>query len=275
MVYHIVNAFSKEGKGGNPAAVVLNQSLSADEKQAVTRAIGFSETAFLNQQNDQLFIEFFTPEKPIAYCGHATIASVNILKQQQLIGEGNYLLQTRNNPIPVTIGTDKVFMEQRYPDFFEVNEMEETASLLTVSKESIRDVTIARNGVGFLLIELRDAAALYHLQPNQQLIYDYSARHDLIGLYAFTKQGTVIQSRMFAPYYGIKEENATGMAAGLLGGWQHYKSPGGIKEILIEQGYSPLMNEKGYLQVIIEDNPYKKILVGGEAIIKSTTHIEM
>ena len=89
MQYHIVNAFSKNGKGGNPAAVVINQPLSASEKQEMARLIGFSETAFINQTNDQLHIEFFTPDKPIAYCGHATIASMNIYASRNLLKKVN------------------------------------------------------------------------------------------------------------------------------------------------------------------------------------------
>ncbi|MGE5106378.1 MAG: PhzF family phenazine biosynthesis protein [Sphingobacteriales bacterium] len=270
MKYHIVNAFSRNNIGGNPAAVVVNQNLSGEEKQEAAKQIGFSETAFINNDDNRLFIEFFTPEKPISYCGHATIASVNILYQQQLVTDGHYILHTNENPIPVEITNGKVYMQQQYPTFHKVD-LDEIAALLNTTKENIESVIITRNGVGYLLIELKDENILYHLKPDEKLVYNYSEKHDLIGIYPYTKVDGIILSRMFAPFYGIKEENATGMAAGLLGGWIHYQSGEKTKELFIEQGHSYFMKEKGYLHVMIEvGGGNKKILVGGEAVIRET-----
>src|SRR5688572_5144925 len=98
MQLHIINAFTQSGTGGNPAAVVINEQLTDQEKQSIARKAGLSETAFVTAKENDLFIEFFTPEKPIAYCGHATIGSVNILHERNLIEEGNHLLKTGLNP---------------------------------------------------------------------------------------------------------------------------------------------------------------------------------
>lgn len=269
MKYQIVHAFSKNGKGGNPAAVVINQSLSAAEKQEVAAQIGFSETAFLQYANNKLHIDFFTPNKPIAYCGHATIAAINILRQQNLIDNGNHILHTNEKPIPVNINDTMVYMQQAYPVFEAVN-LEEVAAMLHTEKENIVNASLARNGVGFLLIELTDDNLLYYLEPDEQTVYDYSARHDLIGIYPFVRKENKLLSRMFGPYYEIKEENATGMAAGLSGGWLHHLSNRKVDRLFIEQGHSIVMKEKGFLQVKIEKdiNDYS-VLVGGEAAVKN------
>lgn len=275
MKYQIVRAFSKNGKGGNPAAVVINQTLSPEEKQEVAAQIGFSETAFLQYNNSKLHIDFFTPNKPIAYCGHATIAAVNILRQQNLIDNGHYILQTNENPIPVIINDAMVYMQQAYPVFEEIN-IDEVAALLKTTKDNIAAASLARNGVGYLLIELKDDNLLYYLEPDEQLVYDYSAKHDLIGIYPFVKNEEKILSRMFAPYYEIKEENATGMAGGLLGGWLHYLSNGKINRLFIEQGHSVTMKEKGYLQVRIENDIKQFVVeVGGEAVVKEMVELSL
>ena len=273
MKYQIANAFSKDGKGGNPAAVVINQSLTAEDKQEIAKNIGFSETAFLQYDNDRLHIEFFTPNKPIAYCVHATIAAVNILRQQQLIGNGKYILLTNENPIPVNITGTAVYMQQAYPVFEEVL-LNEAAAMLNIAKDTILSVTIARNGVGFLLVELNNEELLYHLEPNESLVYEYSAKHDLIGVYPFVRKDEKIRSRMFGPYYEIKEENATGMAAGLLGGWLHHSTTGQLQEIFIEQGYSITMKERGYLHVKTEKEKDQFVIqVGGAAVVKSEAEV--
>lgn len=266
MQLHIINAFTQSGAGGNPAAVVINEQLTESEKQSIARRAGLSETAFVTATANELFIEFFTPEKPIAYCGHATIGSVNILYEKNLIGEGNFILKTKLDPIPVSINGDKAYMQQAYPDFETVS-MDEAAILLNISNRHIRHTIIANNGVKFLLIELSDDQILFHLNPDQELIYNFSKKQDLIGVYVYVVNNNKILSRMFAPYYGIKEENATGMAAGLLGGLLHHQSQGKVTELYIEQGYSPTMNEHGYLHVLING---QHALVGGEAVIKET-----
>lgn len=275
MNYYTVQAFSHHQSGGNPAAVVINQSLSDVEKQAIARKIGFSETAFLQQQNDQLHIEFFTPAKPIPYCGHATIGSMNLLRQLNLLGDGDYLLQTRQQPIPVAVNEQSVFMQQPYPVLEEID-LKEVAAILQTPEENIVKAVIARNGVGYLLIELENDDLLYNLEPDEKKVYDISARLDLIGIYPFVGKDKSVLSRMFAPYYNIPEENATGMAAGLLGGWLHQRSKGNIRELLIEQGHSATVQEKGYLQVRIEslDDQYR-VWVGGEAVVKTSADIDL
>lgn len=262
MKYQIVNAFSKNGKGGNPAAVVLNHLSSADEKQDIARKIGFSETAFLTKDAKGFAIEFFTPEKPILYCGHATIAAVNILLQQGAISNGNHQLVTHAKPIDVLVADEMVYMKQDFPVFQEVTQ-NETANLYN-GKTKLRSATIARNGVGFLLNEAASVDDVIAANPNQKAIYSFSENNNLIGTYLFAWNNGVLFSRMFAPFYGINEENATGMAAGLLGGWIHHEKK--IKEITIEQG--PDRNKRGVLFAkTVSHQNVTNILVGGEATV--------
>lgn len=73
----IVNAFVDAGTGGNPAGVVLDaDGLSDGQKLAVARQVGLSETAFVSASEVASFkLDFFTPARRIAHCGHATIAT--------------------------------------------------------------------------------------------------------------------------------------------------------------------------------------------------------
>jgi predicted PhzF superfamily epimerase YddE/YHI9 len=81
---------------------------------------------------------------------------------------------------------------------------------------------------------------------------------------------------MFAPFYGIKEENATGMAAGLSGGWLHLLSGNTESVFTIEQGYSAAMKERGILDVEISSNDNaKRVLVGGQAFCVSKETISI
>lgn len=270
MKYSIVHAFSQNGRGGNPAAVVINEILTDNQKQSVAKQIGFSETAFVEVKDNNLFIEFYTPEKPIAYCGHATIGSIHILYENKLIHKGRFVLNTKVDPIEIEVNDQKVYMKQAYPAFIGVL-MKEVSGIMQLDQNDLGRAVIANNGVGYLVAELKDAESLYNLSPANQLLYDYSAKHDLIGLYAYTYRDDKILSRMFGPYYGIAEENATGMAAGLLGGWMHHQSGGSIHELFIEQGYSPVMKERGWLHVRMKEKSGEEIWVGGESVSQLRT----
>ena len=79
----IVNAFVDQGVGGNPAGVVLDaEALDSAQKLAIAAAVGVSETAFVSPSSLADFkLEFFTPTRQIAHCGHATIATFSFLRQ--------------------------------------------------------------------------------------------------------------------------------------------------------------------------------------------------
>ena len=84
---HIINAFIDGNIGGNPAGVVLNaDGLSSSQKLEIAAIIGLSETAFVSSSKVADFkLDFFTPTKQIAHCGHATIAIFIYLRELGLI----------------------------------------------------------------------------------------------------------------------------------------------------------------------------------------------
>ena len=77
-----VDAFTRDGRGGNPAGVVLDAAgLQAEEMQAIAAKLGYSETAFLVARSEHAFtVRFFAPSKEVAICGHATVALFHTLK---------------------------------------------------------------------------------------------------------------------------------------------------------------------------------------------------
>lgn len=76
-------AFSLGETGGNPAGVVLCETLPAAEAmQALAAEIGYSETVFAaplgeeegGENGDAWRARYFAPEIEVPFCGHATIA---------------------------------------------------------------------------------------------------------------------------------------------------------------------------------------------------------
>src|ERR1700733_5364283 len=79
-----VYAFSSPEGGGNPAGVLIGaESLSEDQMQAIAKEVGFSETAFVSASSVANFkLDFFTPNRRIPDCGHATVAAFSVLKEK-------------------------------------------------------------------------------------------------------------------------------------------------------------------------------------------------
>jgi predicted PhzF superfamily epimerase YddE/YHI9 len=83
MPLFIVDAFTEQPFAGNPAAVcLLDSPRPAAWMQQVAAEMNLSETAFLLQEGDGYRLRWFTPAVEVDLCGHATLASAHILREQ-------------------------------------------------------------------------------------------------------------------------------------------------------------------------------------------------
>ena len=277
---HVVNAFDYQGKGGNPAGVVLDaDELSAAARQLVAAGAGLSETAFVSRATTADFrLEFFTPTRQIAHCGHATIATFSHLRQIGRVAQGASSKETIDGRREIILDGTSAFMEQRAPVYIEpeianpaVTRSRIQASLGAASSDLITQhpPIVCSTGNRFLLVAVHDRKALQSLQPDMKAIQAISEELDLIGYYVWTPTVGECQAttRMFAPRYGIDEEAGTGMAAGPLGGYLHdrYGVPG--SQILIEQGSFMTQPSPSRLKVNLEleSENIKRLFVGGTA----------
>ena len=99
---HIQNiaAFSEGPTGGNPAGVVIAETLPAEaDMQRIAAEVGFSETAFAAPAGDGWRVRYFSPESEVPFCGHATIALGAALALRQ--GAGVFTLALNHARITV------------------------------------------------------------------------------------------------------------------------------------------------------------------------------
>ena len=79
LIYQI-DAFAEKRFEGNPAAVVpLEQWLPDETMQAIAEENNQAETAFFVPESSGYRIRWFTPNKEVKLCGHATLASAYVL----------------------------------------------------------------------------------------------------------------------------------------------------------------------------------------------------
>ena len=83
MQYNVIDVFTDELFGGNPAGVcLLDAWLSDSVLQSIAAENNLPETAFLVKQDDYYDLRWFTPAIEIDLCGHATIASAFVLFEE-------------------------------------------------------------------------------------------------------------------------------------------------------------------------------------------------
>jgi PhzF family phenazine biosynthesis protein len=283
-------AINDVAAGGNPAGVVVDaNALTAAQKLKVAQLAGLSETAFISASDvATIKLEFFTPTRQIAHCGHATIAAFSLLRQLGIVGEGQLSKETIDGNRDIRVDGDMAFMEQRAPKYTRVATDSElgdrVVASLGISRTQLMrgvDPFVVNTGNGFLLIPLADEQSVAELQPLLGLVESVSDELDLIGYYAYSRttkvQGRHAGARMFAPRFGIPEEAGTGMAAGPLACFLHdYLNVEG-REMLIEQGWLMQPPSPSVIKVILElaYGKISRLMTGGTARAVSSLRVDV
>jgi PhzF family phenazine biosynthesis protein len=204
----VVDAFTSEPFGGNPAGVVLDHGDEA-WMQRVAAEMRHSETAFVRPRAaaSAYDLRWFTPEVEVSLCGHATLASAHVLFETgRAQKDETVTFQTRGGELRAAhAGDEGVTLDFPIsepkplvgadPDLYAALGIEPTELL-------------AADGNFFLCI-VDDAAKVRDLEP------DFAALRALAhvrGVYVSAPgdKGYDIVSRCFGPRVGIDEDPVTG-----------------------------------------------------------------
>ncbi|KDM91660.1 PhzF family phenazine biosynthesis protein [Photobacterium galatheae] len=222
----LVHSFTANGTGGNPAGVVLHADhLSNEEKLAIAQAVGYSETAFVSQDDEVDFeLSFFTITGEVDFCGHATLAAFSTMYQKGIVTEGQYVQRTKAGLLAVTIASNgRIVMEQRLPEYLGVFGYEAISECIgidaTVLESTQLPIEVISTGLPDMIVPVPHGY-LDRIQVNEHLLSDFCKKHDLVSVHAFElcerDSGLTASCRNFAPLFGIPEESATGSASGAL-----------------------------------------------------------
>lgn len=282
---HIVNAFVDAGEGGNPAGIVLDaDELCEEDMQAIAAEVGLSETAFVSRSDAAAIrLDYFTPVRRVAQCGHATIATFWYLLQIGRMSVGSTSMETVDGIASIIVQREGIFMEQDHPvyespgswsaDFTQCDVVEALGVAVDALMSDLQPLVVS-TGDRSLLVPLRGSAELAKLRPDMGRIADLSEQLDLICFYPFATEslqdGRHATARMFAPAYGIDEEAATGMSAGALACYLRDRLSITDDPLLIEQGHfmSPPSPSVLIAHVFSEpEHGVQRVLVGGSGTL--------
>ncbi len=220
MEIHVVNAFSKDGRGGNPAGIVTDGSLiqGDEERRALAARLGYSETVFRDTSHvADMRLSYFTPEGEVPLCGHATIAFFVLLDAMGRAGKKEYAVETKAGIIGVRIYDDGiVMMSQCLPEFSSPVPFSELADCFGCFEGDIRfEPMIVSTGLRDIMLPVSSPEVLLRMRPDFGKISDLSRKYGCVGVHAFAladeeNDTSTTVCRNFAPLYGIEEEAATG-----------------------------------------------------------------
>lgn len=289
----IVNAFVKNGQGGNPAGVVLDADQYSDaQKLLIAQKVGLSETAFVSKSETcGIKLDFFTPTKRIAHCGHATIATFSYLAELERFGDGETSKETVDGPRKIILDHGMAYMEQLAPTYTPASKWADhgvtlcdVLKSLAITSDDLDDrarPVLVNTGNNFIVIAVKDQATLANITPDQDAINAISEKLDLIGYYIFTTEtndaGIDATTRMFAPRYGIAEEAATGMAAGPLACVLHDLLDIKKDSFLIAQGEFMAEPSPSQIKVTLDlkDDRITGLLAGGQGKVMKNLEIAL
>ncbi len=198
-----VDAFTSRVFRGNPAAVCPLETWIEDERmQAIAAENNLSETAFFVRSGSRYRLRWFTPAVEVDLCGHATLASAEVIFRFLDPGAREIVFETRSGDL--TVGRDGERLTMDFP-----------------SRPAVRCEPHPRliEGLGAHPVEIlaaRDYLVVYPMEDDvRELRPDFRILADLDRFAVIVTapgRDSDFVSRFFAPAQGVDEDPVTGSA---------------------------------------------------------------
>ncbi|PAW65512.1 MAG: hypothetical protein B9S38_15105 [Verrucomicrobiia bacterium Tous-C4TDCM] len=213
---HVIDAFTDQPFGGNPAAVCLLDH-PADEiwMKRVAREMNLSETAFLHPIEGGFSLRWLTPSVEVKLCGHATLASAFVLWETGVLKpEEEARFHTLSGWLCCWRDGDGIAMD------FPAKQCEPAPVPEGLAEALGCEVpACGLNGMDYL-VEVADETILRGLKPNFTALAVLPVRGVIVTCRGDGKPYDFL-SRFFAPAAGVNEDPVTGSAHCALGPyWQ-------------------------------------------------------
>lgn len=208
----IVDAFSEQAFGGNPAGVtVVNEPLSPDLMQQVAAEMNLSETAFLWPEDGAYRLRWFTPTVEVDLCGHATLGAAHVLYELGRFAPSERIVfNTRSGALQAEKRPHGICLD--FPS--EVAEaVESHAGIMRLFGDQV--CWIGRNRMDWI-VEVLEPEFLREYDPDLAGIRELGLRGLIVTSKSDVPEADFL-SRFFAPQSGVPEDPVTGSAHCCLG----------------------------------------------------------
>jgi len=252
LTFYIVDVFAEEKYTGNQLAVFTDSaSLSDTEMQRIANEMHFSETTFLT--------------------------SLKVKK-------GGYD-NLKVGQIPVSFRQDReygeiLWMKPNEPTFERILEPESLAEVLGLETTDVDErypVQEVSTGVPAIMVPLKSLSALKRIQIEMNSYARLGQQADAKIILAFCpetyRSENHLNVRVFAHYYGVPEDPATGAANSCLAGYltKHHYFAENPADIRVEQGYE--IRRPSLLHLKSEERQGRiDVWVGGKVAMVAVGH---
>ncbi len=289
-VFYILDVFAEQKYSGNQLAVFCcTGDISDIEMQQIAREINYSETTFIlsgEQRNGGFDVRIFTPQKEIPFAGHPSLGTAYVIRHE-IIHEPveTVILNLKSGQIPVSFsspvssssGVDNrnlLWMKQPVPSFGRLFDIESTARVLSLDEDDFDGrfpVATVSTGFPFTIVPLKSLDSLKRLRLDRSEYFSWIKNEWGKAVLVFCPETNNYMNdlsvRVFADYYGIPEDPATGSANGCLAAYlikYRYFGESSIN-LRIEQGYD--MGRPSLIFLKAEDNKgVMDVSVGGTVV---------
>lgn len=282
-----IDAFATKASSGNPAGYILLNSgldVSNDEMQQIAKELkGFvNEVGFVFQTSiDSFALRFYSSEREVDFCGHATIAIMydlvsNSKELQQfeclhiVTNRGKLVVENRiATEDSVFIMSPEPFEKQKIPNILEI------ADKLKIGVDEIditKPVSIVNAGLSTLIVPIRTLDSTLKIIPDLEDLKEFcsTSEIDIIEIYTADvadKQNNY-RTRVFAPTFGYLEDPATGSGNSAFGYYLLNNTMWNGTTISIEQnglidGFNVVK-----LQKKRDENGSQRVFFGGAGITR-------
>lgn len=182
--------FTRDGRGGNPLAVVDHSSVPSSRWQEAAARIGYSETVFL-EPGDPPTVHIYTPGRRIPFAGHPLVGTASLLPMEAdsiRYDTGVAVIGRDDGVVRVTVTSQGEVREAAAPSFG-------------------RSARVVEMPLEYLVVECPSTEVVSGLSV------DDVAGYGEIYVWAWEQEEKVVRSRFFAPGVGVAEDSATGSAA--------------------------------------------------------------
>ncbi|MCC5805746.1 MAG: PhzF family phenazine biosynthesis protein [Opitutales bacterium] len=201
-VYQI-DAFAEGLFTGNPAAVCpLEDWLPDSVLQCIAAENNLSETAFYTDTGGDYDLRWFTPQKEVDLCGHATLAAAYVVFARGGGAGGALTFRSRSGPLQVSRDGDSLTLDFPAQPGAPCEPPGGLAEALGAAPQE------CFRAADYMAV-YEDAAAVAALRPDLRRLAEIDTRGVIV-----TAPGNNCDfvSRFFAPRYGVDEDPVTGSA---------------------------------------------------------------
>jgi PhzF family phenazine biosynthesis protein len=169
-----------------------------------------------------LSLKYFSPEREVDFCGHATIAIMHDLFRTGYFGNRREVRISTNRGVLSVVNRiaemDAVFISAPLPEFRDtVVPLEGTAAALGIRQndiDSLLPVCVINAGLNTLLVPISSLDTVLAMKPDYEVLRSWcrSCGADIVEVFCSktVSSSTLWRVRVFCPLMGYLEDPATG-----------------------------------------------------------------